>query len=201
MSWQPDYVTSSALSGYLGIDDLDDDPEAALAVTAASRAIDDATNRQYGKVDAPEARTYYARPDYKTCASWSWIVDVDDYQTATGLVVTVDGVAVTTFLKEPVNAAQRGRPWTRVAFTIDSEALPTTHPHQVDVTALWGWTAFPGQVPPAALLQAARFFKRKDAPFGVAGSPDIGSELRLLAKVDPDVAVMLRGLIRPRAVG
>jgi hypothetical protein len=52
-------------------------------------------------------------------------------------------------------------------------------------------------VPPtiklATQLQASRWLKRRDAPFGIAGSPELGSELRLLAKLDPDVEVLLDG--------
>lgn len=49
----------------------------------------------------------------------------------------------------------------------------------------------PDAVKLACLLQASRFFIRKNAPFGVAGSPQDGSEIRLLARLDPDVLVML----------
>lgn len=197
MAWAPDYVTSTDLADFLRIDDMDDDVALALAVTTAARAVDDHCGRQFGKVDSVEARTYYARPDYKT---GYWVVDVDDYQTATGLVVTVGGTTVTTYLKEPVNAPAKGRPWLRVAFTVASEAQPSTHPHEVAVTALWGWTAVPVAVQEATLLQASRLFWRRNAPAGVAGSPDMGSEIRLLAKLDPDVAVSLRGYRRLRSV-
>ena len=37
---------------------------------------------------------------------------------------------------------------------------------------------------------------RKGSPYGIAGSPDLGSELRLLAKLDADVAVLLRSFVR-----
>lgn len=198
MAWAPDYVTVDGLAAYLRIDDADDDVELAHAIAAASRAVDHACNRQFGKVDTAEARTYTARPDYE---GGYWVADVDDYQTATGLAVTVDSDAVTTYDKAPLNAAAKARPWTRVAFTADSEHLPTTHPHRVAVTALWGWTAVPAAVAQATLLQAARFFTRRNAPFGIAGSPDQGSEMRLLARVDPDVAVALRDYMRPRSVG
>jgi len=56
----------------------------------------------------------------------------------------------------------------------------------------------PTTVKQATLLQASRVFARREAPFGVAGSPDMGSELRLLEKVDPDVAVMLVPYVRNR---
>lgn len=197
MAWAPDYVATSDLASYLRIDDLVDDAQLALAITAASRAIDHETNRQFGVVAAAELRTYRARPDYET---GYWLVDVDDFQSTTGLVVNVvDAGAVTTFVKEPVNASQKGRPWTRISFTADSQYLPSTHPHDVEVTALWGWSGTPTTVKQATLLQASRFFTRRNAPFGVAGSPELGSELRLLAKVDPDVAVMLRNYRRMRS--
>jgi hypothetical protein len=53
----------------------------------------------------------------------------------------------------------------------------------------------------AAKLQCARWNFRRDAPAGVAGSPDQGSEIRLLSRLDPDVAVSLAGLSRPRRAG
>lgn len=49
----------------------------------------------------------------------------------------------------------------------------------------------PDAVKLACTIQAARFFKRRDAAFGVAGSPELGNELRLLAKLDPDVALLV----------
>lgn len=51
----------------------------------------------------------------------------------------------------------------------------------------------PKPVSIATKLQASRWYKRRDAPFGVAGSPELGSELRLLPKLDPDVEVLLNG--------
>ena len=198
MAWAPDYLTVAELAAYLRIDDDVDDLELAAAITAASRAIDHATNRQFGKVAAVAERLFTARPDYDR---GYWVVDVDDFQTATGLVVTVDGDVLATFTKEPVNAAGKGRPWTRLAWTAESEYIPCGARHEIAVTALWGWTSVPPTVVAATKLQANRFFTRRSAPFGVAGSPDQGSEMRLLARVDPDVAVMLSDYKRPRGVG
>jgi hypothetical protein len=198
MAWAPDYVSLPELKAYVGLSDTVDDIVMCFAISAASRAIDHDANRQFGVVAAPEQRTYRARPDYEL---GQWTVDVDDYQTATGLVVeVVDAGTVTTFVREPFNAAQKGRPWTRVTFTDDSEFQPSTHPHEVAVTAVWGWTAVPTTVKQATLLQASRFFSRRHSPYGVAGSPELGSEIRLLARVDPDVGVALRDHKRQRTV-
>jgi hypothetical protein len=99
-----------------------------------------------------------------------------------------------------VNAAAEGKPWTRLLVDADSAVVPTGAEYEVAATVIWGWTAFPKAVTLAARLQASRFHSRRDSPYGVAGSPDTGSEMRLLARVDPDVGVSLRGLVRPRAV-
>lgn len=51
--------------------------------------------------------------------------------------------------------------------------------------------AVPVSIHFATLVQAARLVKRRDAPFGVVGSPEMGNELRLLARLDPDVEVLV----------
>lgn len=200
MAWAPDYVTVDELAAFRRIGDDADDTELAVAITAASRAIDlhCGPNRQFGKVDAVQERVYTARarPD-----RGRWVVDIDDLMSTTGLVVEVDGTALAGYTLEPRNAAQNGRPWTRLVVDPDSAVQPTGAEYEMAVTALWGWSAVPVAVKQACLLQASRFVSRRDSPFGVAGSPDLGSELRLLAKVDPDVAVSLRPYLRLGGVG
>ena len=200
MAWAPDYCTLAELKSFVDIDDIDDDAELAIAITAASRAIDEHTNRQFGLLAAAELWSYTAWPDYDR---GRWVVDIDDLMTVTGLIVEVPTVGTTTaFTNEPVNAGAQGRPWTRLVFDADSAVTPTvTNNYAVNVTGKFGWTAVPVPVKQAALLQAARFSFRRGSPHGIAGSPDQGSEMRLLARVDPDVGVSLRGLVRPRMVG
>lgn len=199
MAWAPDYVTDADLKAFMRIGDTVDDVEIALAIATASRAVDDHCNRQFGVVAVAEQRLYTARPDHER--GW-WVVGIDDLQTVTDLAVVITDVGTSTdFVKEPVNAAAKGRPWTRLAIDATSSVVPTGEPHEVAATGRWGWTAVPTVVKQATLLQASRFMVRRDSPYGIAGSPDQGSELRLLARLDPDVAVSLRGLVRTRAVG
>lgn len=201
MAWQPDYTTVAELRAYAtrSIDTVDD-VELALAVTAASRAVDRHTNRQFGRVDAAEQRAYTATWDRRR---ERWVVEIDDLMDDTGAaprVLAEDGTdlgAITAYVLEPVNAPQRGRPWTRLVVLPASATSPTgAHPAEVAATRLWGWTAIPGPVRQATLLQGSRLFSRRTSPYGVAGSPELGSELRLLARLDPDVAVVLGGYIR-----
>jgi len=51
----------------------------------------------------------------------------------------------------------------------------------------------PASIKLACKLQATRWFKRKDAAFGVLGSPEFGTFSRLQAKLDPDVELLLDG--------
>ncbi|MES2211418.1 MAG: phage gp6-like head-tail connector protein [Chloroflexota bacterium] len=193
-------MTVEQLAAFKSMDadsDANDEELLGRAITAASRAIDDHTNRQFGKVDDAEERTYLAeyRPD-----KGRWVVTIDDLQTIADLAVDIDGTAVTGHRFAPLNAVPRGRAWTRLEFSRTSSVVPTYPDYEVAVTALWGWSAVPAAVEEACLLQASRLDVRRGSPFGVAGSPDQGNELRLLAKLDPDVAVTLRPYVRPRRV-
>lgn len=196
MPWQPDYASTVELRDYLRISDTADDVALASAVGGASRAIDQACNRQFGLLAAPEARYYTGCYDRSL---GRWRVDIDDLQTVTGLAVAIDPFddqswtgAVTPTAMRPVNAVPNGKPWTYFVTHPTSLNLPTTKEAGVRVTARFGWTTVPGAVKQACLLQASRLFARRDAPFGVAGSIEAGSEMRLLSKIDPDVEVMLR---------
>jgi hypothetical protein len=195
MAWSPDYVAMAELADFVRIIDGLDDIQLGYAITAASRAVDATTGRQFGQVDTAEARFYTAHYDQ---ARSRWRVPVDDLMSASGLVVAVDvdgdgtypDVVVSPLLR-PANAAQTGWPWTEVVVPVSSAVQPTATEAAVSVTAGWGWSSVPVAVAEATLLQASRLLARRDSPFGIAGSPDAGSEMRLLARVDPDVAVTL----------
>lgn len=191
--WQPSYATKEQLKAYVSIpaDDTVDDTELTGKIVAASRSIDQHTRRQFGQVDEAELRSYTA-----TARAGGALVVIDDLQDTADMAVMVDGAAVTPDRLWPTNAVIKGGAFTRMWLPTGT----TCAPDAVEITALWGWTAVPATIVEATLLQASRLFKRRDAPFGVAGSPDLGSEIRLLAKVDPDVAVMLRPYVRRTGV-
>lgn len=205
MAWAPAYVTTAELKSYLRITDTDDDTELDFAIEAASRAVDQATNRQFGQVAAAEARLFTARWDRHRRR---YVADIDDIMDTTGFAIASDddddGVydddtwilddSDGVFLA-PRNADENSRPWIQVVWRTDADN-PSVAEDAIQVTALFGWDAVPDTVKQATLLQASRFFFRRNAPFGIAGSPDMGNELRLLSKVDPDVAVALKPYAR-----
>jgi hypothetical protein len=97
---------------------------------------------------------------------------------------------------KPVNAAAEGQPWTNLIVNRDSAVTPGGTEDGIEVTATFGWTAVPVPIKQATAMQASRFLSRRDSPFGVAGSPEAGNEIRLLPKLDPDVALTVRSYYR-----
>lgn len=212
MTWAPDYVTLTDMKPYEHIGgDTIDDTLLAVWITTASRAVDNYCGRQFGQVDAAEDRTYEAIFDsHIDC----WVVQVDDLYDASGLTVTDQGgQSITDFELGPLNATQKGKVYERVLLTrpVSSGALAgfwwpwpggysaRTHRPRVKVTlnsAKWGWSSVPPAAKVATMLQTARLASRRDSPYGVAGSPSEGSELRLLASLDPDLKTSLSAFRR-----
>jgi hypothetical protein len=197
VAWAPDYITLTEFRDFMEVpeDNTDDDVELALDITAASRAVDLETNRQFGSSTGSEARTYPAewRSD-----KGRWVVVTDDLM-VTPTAVTAGGTAVTGWRLAPVNALAKGRPYERLEFATDSGVVPAWPDYEVVVTANpWGWSAVPPTIKLATRMQASRFAARRGSPYGVAGSPDLGNEIRLLARLDADVAVMVAAYTRMR---
>lgn len=184
MTWAPNYVTALEVRNFVR-GGAADDTLFALYAAASSRAVDRCCGRQFGSV-AAEARTYPVRYSRQLGV---WVCETDDFQSVSGLII---GSGVTSYTLTPRNALQRGLVYTGAVFPDD----PSASTGFVTWTAAWGWTAVPDPVKTAALLQASRLSFRRESPAGVAGSPQQGSELRLLERVDPDVKVSLEFYIR-----
>ncbi len=197
MPWAPAYVSADDVAEFARVDDAVDDVDYARAAETASRAIDDVCNRQFGKT-LSEARFYTPRWSHTRQA---WVIETDDFVSITEVAVDPgDGTWATVELvsvqKLDANAPAKSRPFERIAVR---RALmpPFAYPDDcVRVTGVFGWASIPVAIEEATLLQASRLASRRDAPFGIAGSPENGSELRLLAKVDPDVAVAVKSYVR-----
>jgi hypothetical protein len=197
-----DYASVSDLKASLRITDDEDNALLKVALDAAKELIDEHCNRTFDVVDEPQTRSF--TPAHG-------IVEIDDIYSALDLVFEVDGVTIPASVPNtssgyrllPRNAMQKGEPYTSISY----EVFPFGRPFllagvrgEVAITTqFWGFAAaVPESVRQANILQASRIFARRLAPFGVAGSPEIGSEIRLLSKVDPDVAVLLSGKVRYR---
>lgn len=186
MAWKPDYATSTELKNFVRISDSVDDAQVAMALTTASRAVDRTTGRQFGQLAAAAEWSYTAEWDRRRL---QWVVSIDDLQDVTDMLVYINGVATTEYVLEEPDAVDKGKAYTGLVFNrgVSASAVKGL----ITINAKWGWNAVPVPVKMATLLQGSRILARRDSPYGVVGSPAQGSELRLLAKVDPDVEVAL----------
>ncbi len=204
MAWEPDYITVAQLKADWRDEESIDDVQYQRAVTSASRAIDLFTHRQFGKTAAPEAR-YYS-PWYDEDLRM-WVAWIDDMQSTTGIAVALDTSGDNTYtatldasdyVLRPRNAVVKNRPFTQLAILPGASSQPLRQPDTLRVTVnVWGWTSIPLTIETAAGLQASRFATRRDAPFGIVGSPESKNQMRLKAELDPDVQVMVQEYQRP----
>lgn len=207
--WKPSYATLLQMHDWLRLNDpgdVDDDGVLTLNLSAASRAVDVACGRQFGKADTPVSRVYPLRWSRTLGAH---VADIDDLMDLTGLTVSTDDGVTTLDTTEyklwPRNAIADGMVYTYV--TVGGRmpgcscgfgfpfGFEHDHP-ELTMVAPWGWDAFPDVVVEGTLLQASRLNIRRDSAYGMAGSPDSGTDSRLLARLDPDVEPIIEGYIR-----
>lgn len=192
------YCTLAELKSALGIDTLDtvDDAALELAVESSSRMIDDYCDRffyQDGTSQSPVSR-YYTPVDM-------YYMQIDDIVTITevatdeDLSFSWDTVWTTTdFMVEPINNPRKGWPYNKL-LAVGAYIFPAGLPQSLRVKGIWGWSAVPKEIKTACLIQSSRMFLRRQSPFGIAGSPELGT-VRLLAKLDADVEALIKPLRR-----
>lgn len=197
MVWKPDYITTEVLAEYQELDNVVRDPALLqTAVTAASRAVDGFCFRQFGSTEVAEPRFY--TPEWRNSYG-AWVIECDDFHVApTEVAIDRLGDGSYSILATPgdvvpldPNAPQKGEPWGRVLIRPGAGLGIAGRRLEARITAVWGWAAVPSTVVEATKIQANRVASRRESAFGVAGSPDSGTELRLLARLDPDVQVLL----------
>lgn len=192
------YATLAELKSHLKISDTVDDSLLTVALAAASSAVEQYCRRTFEPEGATPTTRYYTPDKQKGVV---WVDDIAHDQNVT--VKTDDGtgdyattLAADEYTLEPKDAENRAVPFSRIY----SEEWPTDSyggiRNGVRVDAVLGWPAVPDEVKQAVLIQASRIFNRRNSPYGIAGSEDLSTELRLFARIDPDVENLLRPLRR-----
>lgn len=198
------YCTLADLKNALQIEDSNDDTALQAAILTASRQIDEYTQRffyQEGTQAMPSVRYYTAYSP--------WYVETDDIVQITELACDPDfdqsysqvwntTTAPLDVMYEPVNNPQKGWPWTRI-LAIGSYVFPYFFPQTVRVSGIFGFPEVPYEVEMACKIQAARLFVRKQSPFGIAGSIELGT-VRLNSRLDPDVEMLLKTFRRNKGL-
>ncbi|MFA4974750.1 MAG: hypothetical protein WC683_19275 [bacterium] len=204
-----DYTTQAKLKSSLGIQSTSTyaDEDIDLAITAASRAIDNLTHRYFYLHDASNDEVFYYSPSSRLQ------LEIHDLVTLTSLKLDTDGNSTfettltvnTDFVLEPLNAVEESRPWERVRIHPNgSYALPAGYPRSVEVTGRFGWTTTPYEVEQACQILAAQLLKRtKDsAVYGFVSLP--GIEINQVARIgrsDPHIMALLDPFIKKTYLG
>lgn len=189
------YCTLAEVKARLGLSDTTDDTILEAVVEAASRKIDLATGRRFWK-DASDTTRYYTAETGSELA-------IDDLATLTSLATDVSGDRTytdswtsTDYDLLPYEQLLAGRTWpyTRIEVTPRGQkSFPAGLRKGVKIVGAWGWPAVPDDIAEACLILSARLFKRKDAPFGMAGGE---MTMTRLPRLDPDVAALVRPFAR-----
>lgn len=166
------------------VSDTVDDTLLELAINAASRDIDQATERQFFSTSA--TRIYTPQDSY--------IVKIDDLISLTTLKTSsaADGVFDVTwdsndYQLEPLNGLVGGIavPFDQIRAVGDYTYPISGGEATVQVTGTFGFSAAPVAIEQATVLLASRIFKRNDSPGGVMGFGDIG--VVRVSRIDPDI--------------
>lgn len=198
------YTTLADLKNALQIEDSNDDTALQAAILTASRQIDEYCQRffyQEGSLLAPATKYYTAYSP--------WYLETDDIVQLTELACDPDFDQsyaqvwnITNppldVMYEPVNNPSKGWPYTRI-LAIGSYVFPYFFPQTVRLRGVFGFPEVPYEVEMACKIQAARLFIRKQSPFGIAGSVELGT-VRLNSRLDPDVEMLLKTFRRNKGL-
>lgn len=189
------YTTVAIVRARLGITGSAQDDAIESVINAASREIDGLCGGRFFYQLAATTR-YFKADD-------SGILEIDDLVSVTSITSDDDGDrtyettwASTDYDLEPYNAADHGFPYTSIQTTPAGRyAFPSTR-KGVAITGTWGWPSVPYAIAEACVLQSVRLFKRKDAPYGLAGSAELGQQTFVPGKVDPQVQSLVAPMRR-----
>jgi hypothetical protein len=206
------YATVGELRSSLSNNANLDAGQLTAALRAASRAVDNWCQRgvngtagQFWLDPTPTVRIY-------TPNDW-WQLRVNDIGSTTGLTIRTDldgnGVyettwAATDYQLEPVSGGAGAVTWNRIV-AIGSQKFPLVYTTggytraSVQVTARHGWSMIPDPIRQATLLLAARYYRRRDVPFGnEAGFGEYGPVP--ITRRDSDVLSLLAPYSAPPGV-
>jgi hypothetical protein len=187
------YIDILLLKSAIGIGDSNDDALLQQSIDAASAWIDQYTGRSF---TAEAAATKYFYPTSATLLNLSpdlrtvITVHVDTSGNGTYATALTNG---THFLPMPLQSLPDAGIYSSLSI-LGNSSLSFGTGQRVRVVGDWGYVVGgqpPATIQRACLIQAARYFKRKEAPFGVLQTTDLGQFTRL-SKLDPDVEMLLK---------
>lgn len=212
------YAALPEIKERLTITDASEDTLLEQIVTATSREIDNWTHRRF----YPVTETRYYTPEYVHLLEIDDLLSVTTLKTDRDGDRTYETTWVSgDFDLEPYNALLNGEPYTAIrvtpnganffpvpgggtigvsgagrSFPAPSAAVSVARRNtkSVEINGSFGYSSTtPAVIKEACLIQTARLYKRKGAPFGVQGYTDFGQAV-VIASLDPDVKQLIKDL-------
>jgi hypothetical protein len=188
-----DYITLSEFKDTMEIGSTYADPDVQRAITAASRAVDSVTGRQFYPGNPGEIRYYTAIAELDGQAVYT-----DDILSVTAVKTDPDGDLTwqqpwpsTNYVLGPQNNPVMGLPYSFIRTPEKKGLIFPLNPYGVQVTGSFGWSTPPEQVKLATGIIASRLLLRaRQAPFGVVSAGIDGTAVRI-SRFDPDLALLL----------
>lgn len=178
------YVPPGAFKSSTSIPDGLGDEDVERALAAASGAVEKVCNRRFWLDPEDVTRKY--------TATSARMVVVDDVTSITS--VTSAGIAITTYVPEPLNANVDGEPY---KWLMSETTALSCERAAIEVTGRFGWPQVPDQVEQFVTIIAAKLVKRtREAPFGVINPGGIDAQAVRLAREDPDTMLLVKPLMR-----
>ena len=192
MSTSITYGTLAELKDRLDIESTETTHDQILGAVleAASRAIDGICGWRFYTTTSDETRYYTGEwGDQFFCDDP--IVSITTLKTDDDGDRTYDETWTTDdYDPMPYNAATDNRPYTWLEVTPNGDYTFPTSRKGIQIVGKFGWPELPSAIKDATLLLAEKIFSRKDAIFGVMGSPELGT-LREIVKNDPELMILL----------
>jgi len=183
------YATLVQVKARLGIGPTDtaDDTTLEAMVTAVSRAIDNRCARRFWR-DTSDATRYFTAQDWDVV--WPGdMASVVSVATDDGSRTYSDVWEASEYELTPYDAATDGWPYTAIRVSPTGRGFPVGLARGVRVVGRWGWPSVPDAITEACCLITERLFQRRNAIFGVVGSPELG-QLRGVLRLEDDSEVM-----------
>lgn len=184
------------------------DTDISRAITAASKAIDEACGRFF-YAGTGQTRVYTATRRvgrYHAFSLTDSTLEIDDLTTLTTLKVDIDGDGTyettwtrnTEFYLDPPNASVDSQPYERVILRAQNGACFPAWDNAIQIVGDFGWPSVPTEVTQYAVLFTTQLLLRtREAPFGVLmAGVEIGAMTRI-SRFDPDFDRLLGHLVKP----
>lgn len=192
------YIDMPAIKDRLSIADVVDDAVLEHVVNGVCRWVDVYCRRRF-YISANDETRYFTPINADYCR-------IDDLATVTSVAVDSSGDrtfanvwSATDYDLIAQSTEMPGLPY--IGLRVTPNGRYVFYPRYTNGVKVIGKFGFPSDSPAleivreAVAIQVARIFKRKDAPFGVAGAGAMGQVLAI-SDIDPDVKVMLAPPLR-----